>query len=735
PVTLWYGNDLPYFTQYPDAKQIRLSSCNFGNCKLHHLKQDNVTHRMEAYANPDDFAPFAPISNTKRYYWWADSGTEMPPSITLNFSVLPTAWEQANGTATLTFTPPSGLDNNYTMTGDLSGTNVSVLSGLSAGMHNVTITHNPTGCTYPQAIAIGTQGGFNVTPTIAPVTCYAFGNIILNMANAAGAEVMMSAPISTPQFNGIVFYPFPAGSNTFNVAEQLNNGNLLPPGNYAILVKKGGEYTALNLRLDYPDCPTELPMLQTAYWAIERVHSFFKNPDSQNCYLTTTPPTAPTPVNLALASPSSGINQFTAANPLIELSLLNSWDLNAATNLSSLASDNKIRIRVSNGNGTQPMVDLDILAHEYAHAINAKGANVECNSLPKESGALVESFCDIMGIMVQSTVKQLDWNIGESVGTLRALNTPKLYNNPTTYGGQYWDAGTALSDDWRYINSHVLSYWFYLLTTGHTGTVDDGFSASYPSATPSRNVPSGTTFNVPAIGAEKAAKILMEVFTISTGQDSWGLNVTTNQNYPGIARATLIIAEQLYGFCSSEALAVREAWRAVGIDAWQTESATCDITKPYIKELKVTNSSGAVKYHKRWQINPVNGKLCLTDVAAAPQSLILQTGGSGQTIQLEVTTNEPLSSLAFSGFRKADGTLVNTGFTQSAIPDDNATIWTINITTNTALSLSGLTTFVFTGYDLAGNELLSMQSIEGANNAPPCLNYNELPQRFSPSSD
>jgi len=385
---------------------------------------------------------------------------------------------------------------------------------------------------------------------------------------------------------------------------------------------------------------------------------------------------------------------------------------------------------MSNGNGSLPMVDLDIMAHEYAHAINAKGANVVCNNEPIENGALVESFCDIMGIMVQSTIKQLDWNIGESVGTLRALNTPKLYSNPTTYGGQYWNAATTASDGLRYANSHVLSYWFYMLATGYTGTVDDGFSASYPSSTPSRNVPSGTTFNVPAISAEKVAKILLEVFTtIITDLDSWGLNDIDNQNYPGIARATLTVAGQLYGACSAEALAVREAWRAVGIDNWQAEWATCDITKPYIKELKVTNSSGAIKYHKHWQINPVNGKLCLTDVAAAPQSLIV---GAGQTFQLEVTSSEPLSDFSFLGFKPSGAGLISTGFT-SAVTTSNPTIWTATITIDASLVLAGeVVAFVFSGHDMAGNELLSMHNM--VTGTPPCLNYNDLPQRFSPTA-
>ncbi|OWY20623.1 hypothetical protein C7N43_00025 [Sphingobacteriales bacterium UPWRP_1] len=271
PVTLWYDNDLPYFTQYPDEKQIRLSSCNFGNCKLYHLKQDNAIHRIEAYANSDNFTF---ISNSKRYYWWSDGGAEAPPGISLNFSILPSAWGVADGQATITFAPPGGFANNYAMTGALSGTSGSVLSGLSAGLHTVTIIHNPTGCAYPQAIAIGTQGGFTVTPALSPVTCYSFGNIVLNMTSAANAEVMISEPIATPQFGGNVYYPFPSGSTAFNVAEQLNNGNLLPPGNYAILVKKDGKYTILNLRLNYPDCPNEIPMLEAAYWAIEHVHNF-----------------------------------------------------------------------------------------------------------------------------------------------------------------------------------------------------------------------------------------------------------------------------------------------------------------------------------------------------------------------------------------------------------------------------------------------------------------------------
>ncbi|MBK8473679.1 MAG: M4 family metallopeptidase [Sphingobacteriales bacterium] len=111
------------------------------------------------------------------------------------------------------------------------------------------------------------------------------------------------------------------------------------------------------------------------------------------------------------------------------------------------------------------LISLDIVGHEYAHAINAKGVSLICNDDPLESAALVEGFCDAMGVLVQSSVKPLNWNYAQDVGTLRHLHEPKNHNKPSSYAGQYW-CNISTGEDFRYCNSRVLSYWFYLLSQG-----------------------------------------------------------------------------------------------------------------------------------------------------------------------------------------------------------------------------------------------------------------------------
>ncbi|RQO32375.1 hypothetical protein DBR32_01865 [Taibaiella sp. KBW10] len=195
-----------------------------------------------------------------------------------------------------------------------------------------------------------------------------------------------------------------------------------------------------------------------------------------------------------------------------------------------------------------PFVALDVTGHEFSHMVVGHNGNGGL-AYTGESGALNESFADIFGTCVEFYAKPTvaNWTIGEEVfiGTnfLRSMANPKLRQNPHTYGGQYWIDPTNGNNDngGVHTNSGIQNKWFYLLCQGGSGTNDNG-----------------KTYNVTAIGMEKAEKIayrnLMQYLTS---------NADYLDAYTGSLQATL----DLYGndTNSVEYKMVKHAWYAVGI--------------------------------------------------------------------------------------------------------------------------------------------------------------------------
>ena len=131
-----------------------------------------------------------------------------------------------------------------------------------------------------------------------------------------------------------------------------------------------------------------------------------------------------------------------------------------------------------------PVVELSVMAHEYTHIITDMTAKLEYQG---ESGALNESFSDIMGISVKKHVKEgANWLIAEGVvlnykqepySNMRDMANPKNSldgkdPNPDTYEGEHWVVPETDEDDngGVHTNSGVQNKWYYLLTDGGSGT-------------------------------------------------------------------------------------------------------------------------------------------------------------------------------------------------------------------------------------------------------------------------
>lgn len=197
-------------------------------------------------------------------------------------------------------------------------------------------------------------------------------------------------------------------------------------------------------------------------------------------------------------------------------------------------------ITFGDGNGIQfnPLVSVDVVAHEITHGLTQKTAGLIYS---KESGALNESFSDIFGTMVEyySGINP-DFLIGEDCYTpgvagdaLRSMSNPPLYGDPNHYSNRY----TGTSDNGGvHTNSGIPNNAFYLLAQGGT------------------NGTSG--LSVFGIGRAKAAAIFYRALTVY---------MTASDRFIDARRWTLQAAQDYYGYGSTEYNSVAQAWRAVGV--------------------------------------------------------------------------------------------------------------------------------------------------------------------------
>lgn len=193
------------------------------------------------------------------------------------------------------------------------------------------------------------------------------------------------------------------------------------------------------------------------------------------------------------------------------------------------------------------LATLDIVGHEFAHGIIEHTADLAYEG---ESGALHESFADILGTLVERSLLDdaFDWEIGAEIGGLRSLESPHTYLQPRQYGpaDAFWaeEKGTCLPqpqnptglnfDCTVHTNSGVQNRWFYLLSEG--------------------GIQSQTT--VYGIGTDAAAQIVFRSLTHY---------LLPYDTYADARLASIQAAADMYGECSNELAQVKNAWAAVGV--------------------------------------------------------------------------------------------------------------------------------------------------------------------------
>ncbi len=205
------------------------------------------------------------------------------------------------------------------------------------------------------------------------------------------------------------------------------------------------------------------------------------------------------------------------------------------------------RMTYGDGNLTQgyrPLVSIDICGHEITHGVTTYSANLTYSN---ESGALNESFSDIFGECIENYAKGTnDWMMSCDIGVngvcgaFRNMANPNQYSNPDTYKGTFWLTGTS-DNGGVHTNSGVQNKWFYILTTGESGTNDLGYN-----------------YTVTGIGIDKAARIAYRNLTVY---------LTASSNYAAARAGAIQAATDLYGAGTPEVTATTEAWNAVGVYA------------------------------------------------------------------------------------------------------------------------------------------------------------------------
>ncbi|MET7253798.1 M4 family metallopeptidase [Dyadobacter fermentans] len=232
-----------------------------------------------------------------------------------------------------------------------------------------------------------------------------------------------------------------------------------------------------------------------------------------------------------------------------------------------------------NLNDNKPFqITIDVLAHEMTHSIIRyktgiyDKSNIQCS----EYIAINEGICNVFGIYIKNkinnaTPQNYDWILAPQVLSLNFdIGHPKTRQYADTYNGQYYPPICVGSSP--YEAGGVVTRWFYLLSSGLTGSATNDLGYTYT--------------DLAGIGVEKVIQIIWKSLPSMKGYS----------DYPAFKTFTLDAAKQLYGLNSPEYQAVEKAWCAVGV---------CDNNLPFFSIYPANASSNiepwpAVKVNFSW---------------------------------------------------------------------------------------------------------------------------------------
>ncbi|MHC1706282.1 MAG: M4 family metallopeptidase [Bacteroidales bacterium] len=197
-----------------------------------------------------------------------------------------------------------------------------------------------------------------------------------------------------------------------------------------------------------------------------------------------------------------------------------------------------------------PYVSLDLIGHEFTHAVTQYSANL---IYAGESGALDEGFSDLFGYAIKCSVKGGNWTFGEDFNRgypVRSLSNPLSTGQPDTYKGYRWwnTANVTEANDFGgvHYNCGVMNKWFYLLSEGGKGT--------------NTKVPApGDEYSVEGLGMNAVVQMAYDVLTIYLPNSL--------SNFDDMREACITYALNQDGVdeCHDMVRQIKNAWYAVGV--------------------------------------------------------------------------------------------------------------------------------------------------------------------------
>jgi thermolysin len=187
---------------------------------------------------------------------------------------------------------------------------------------------------------------------------------------------------------------------------------------------------------------------------------------------------------------------------------------------------------------------LDVVAHELTHGVTDYSSGLIYRN---ESGALNESFSDMMGTSVEfyyqaagSAYLNADYTLGEDLttpmGGFRSMANPGAFGDPDHYSKRY--LGTS-DNGGVHTNSGISNHAFYLAIEGGTDRTS-GLSVA----------------GVGSASRDKIEKVFYRAFTQM---------LPAGATFSVARAATIQAARDLYGAGGNVEQAVAQAWTAVGV--------------------------------------------------------------------------------------------------------------------------------------------------------------------------
>ncbi|MFE1176397.1 M4 family metallopeptidase [Streptomyces sp. NPDC058773] len=199
--------------------------------------------------------------------------------------------------------------------------------------------------------------------------------------------------------------------------------------------------------------------------------------------------------------------------------------------------------------GKNPTTSVDVVAHEYTHAINQATARLASSG---EGAGLNEATSDIFGTMVEfyanTPADAPDYLIGEKANFYGDGKPLRYMDKPSRDGKSpdYYKPGIGRPDNVHYA-AGVANHFFYLLAEGSGKKVINGTAYNSPTHNGSK---------ITGIGRSKAARIWYKALTTQ---------FSSTTNYKSARAGTLKASAALYGKNSTEYRTVEQAWTAVNV--------------------------------------------------------------------------------------------------------------------------------------------------------------------------